>query len=504
MKRRIFVIDDELPVLEGVQHIIESSFPEGEVCGTGRSGVEALKKLSADPPDILLVDIHLPGISGLEIVSEVKRRNPEVLCIIISAYEQFNIAREALDFGVFAYIVKPVTKSRLLKVLQKAAAALDQEQQQQEEHLYSKVLRQSVESLLESEFIQRVFSGVWKPDADLWQQWIVALRSLRPDFFPRVRLVRVSLPEGIQSRDTDRKMAIALRYKVPCWTGVIAPGSVGVLVASENEKAVSMLSEAARELMHLAGAGIGLEPQIDCSTDFSLERLWEFLPQFLSLFSKSSQSSVESRNIPALRVHLQQLWPRICSRDNTGLSVWRSDCLSLLTDVLRSDGETARMLLLEPLYLAYQSPQVPPLILSSLAVCASAEEMLDLLISRLQDALRTGGEETVESRTLQTAIDYIRGNFGRQLSLDDAAGIAGVSAAHLSRLFRQELQLSFSDYVTSLRMEYARKLLERRTYSIKEISELTGYYDSNYFSRVFKRWVGLRPSEYAEKHLVED
>ena len=162
------------------------------------------------------------------------------------------------------------------------------------------------------------------------------------------------------------------------------------------------------------------------------------------------------------------------------------------------------MLLLEPLYSAYQNPQVPPFILNSLAVCASAEEMLDLLISRLQDALRTGGEEPVESRTLQTAIDYIRRNFGRQLSLDDAAGIAGVSAAHLSRLFRQELQLSFSDYVTSLRMEYARKLLERREHSIKEISELTGYFDANYFSRVFKRWVGMRPSEYAEKHMGGD
>ncbi|MFN2312606.1 MAG: response regulator, partial [Spirochaetia bacterium] len=155
MKRRIYVIDDELPVLEGVRFIVESSFPEGEICGTCSSGLQAIEEIDHDPPDILLVDIHLPGISGLEILNDVRTRHPAVLCIIISAYEQFTIAKEALDFGVFAYIVKPVTKTKLLKVLSDACEELDRNDQRHEADLAGKALRQSVEALLERQLVPR-------------------------------------------------------------------------------------------------------------------------------------------------------------------------------------------------------------------------------------------------------------------------------------------------------------------------------------------------------------
>ncbi|AFG36380.1 helix-turn-helix domain-containing protein [Spirochaeta africana] len=489
MSRRIYVIDDELPVLEGVTHIVETAFPEGEICGSSRSGITALQQIDQDPPDILLVDIHLPGISGLEIVNDVRRRHPGVLCIIISAYEQFSIAKEALDFGVFAYIVKPVTKRRLLQVLQGACDELDRGDRLHAADLAGKALRQSVDGLLELQLVPRLFSGVWRPDAECWDQWLTALRGVRPDFFPAVVAAYVECT----SPGCGTRIAAALRYKLPCWTGVTDGGAVGVLVSGEQDGVASSLREAVREAMYISGTGFAAEPVLRCSEPVPLERIWAVLPGVLPARPETAAMVPAAE---ALRASMQQLWGIVRSLEKTALDSWEQEALPRLELLLQHDHDFAVDLLLEPVFAAYQPPQLPPPSVTSLRHQGSAREMLRVLITLVQRAAAPGGYRGV-SRSLQEALEYLRLRYHEQVSLESAAAAAGVSAAHLSRLFRQELQLSFSDYLTSLRMERAQQLLSDTNRSIKEVGHQVGYQDANYFSRVFKRWVGVTPREYA-------
>lgn len=452
MSRRIFVLDDELPVLEGVQHIVEKSFPDGEICGVSQSGISALQIIDADPPDILLVDIHLPGISGLEVVNHIRRRHPDVLCVIISAYEQFSIAREALDYGVFAYIVKPVTKSRLLSVLQSACASLEREGQLQSASLAGKAMQRAVEGLLEQQLIPNLFSGWWRPPSVNWEQWLAALRGIRPDFFP------VVVPVLIQcgSEQCEEKIAAAVRYKLPCWTGVVKAGQVGVLTGSRDAIA-ARITEAARDAVRMAGGNFMAEaatPIVTVGDEVPLERVWQVIPDILP-------SNQDGLNLSQLRSSLQELWKQIRSGDKSAIDHWCGQCRPMFEQLMTQNHDQLHML--------------------------------------LQQANAVRDVETPVPRTLHDALEYLRRNFHNPVTLEDTAAVAGVTAAHLSRLFRKELQLSFSDYLTSLRMERARSLLEEAERSVREVGCMVGYQDPNYFSRVFKRWVGVSPSEFGRR-----
>ncbi|MFW5801664.1 MAG: response regulator transcription factor [Spirochaeta sp.] len=496
MNRRIFVIDDELPVLEGVKHIVETSFPRGEICGSSRSGMQALEQIEKDPPDILLVDIHLPGISGLEIVNEVRRRHPEVMSIIISAYEQFSIAKEALDFGVFAYIVKPVTKPRLLQVLLDACEELDREEKLHAADLAGKAMRQSVDGLLEQELVPRLFSGIWRPDAESWDQWLTALRGVRPDFFPTVIAGYIECTvEGCGPR-----IAAALRYKLPCWTGVTDAGAVGVLASGNEEGVCIRLRDAVREALYISSQGFAQEPVVRCSNPVPLERIWEVLPEVLP---QRRDSAEDMEHVVQVRKGMQQLWGLVRGAEKTAVDAWREEYLPVVERAISMHREYTCSLLLEPAFQAYPSPHVPPHALSAIRNQGTARDMLNAVIVLLEQAVSSSGEYHGVSRSLQDALEYLRFRYHEQLSLEDVAAAAGVSAAHLSRLFRQELQLSFSDYLTSLRMERARQLLSEGEHSIKEVGFQVGYQDANYFSRVFKRWVGMRPREFAGREGLD-
>ncbi len=495
MTRRIFVIDDELPVLEGVRHIVESSFPSGEICGTSTSGITALELIDHDPPDILLVDIHLPGISGLEILNDMRRRHPSVLCIIISAYEQFSIAKEALDFGVFAYIVKPVTKARLLKVLQGACEELDREDQLHAADLAGKALRQSVDGLLERQLVPQLFSGIWRPDSERWELWLTSLRRVRPDFFPKVTAAFVEYSEG----GSGPRIAAALRYKLPCWTGVVESRGVGVLASASYPGLQTALREGVREAINMSRSGFVDEPSIRCSEPIPLERIWEVLPTVLPR-QGDNESYAEASG--ELREGLQQLWRIVRAADKGVLDAWLSRYRPVLDRVLGLHREYACALLLEPVFAAYPPPLVPPDSVTWLGRQATSGEMLNALVVVLQEATPTVADYAGESRSLHEALEFLRRRFSEPVSLEDVAAVAGISAAHLSRLFRQELRLSFSDYLTSLRMEQAQRLLVDATHSIKEVGYSVGYQDANYFSRVFKRWVGVRPREFAATQSI--
>ncbi len=500
MRRRIYVIDDELPVLESVRFIVESSFPSGEICGTCTSGITAIGEIDHDPPDILLVDIRLPGISGLEILNDVRTRHPGVLCIIISAYEQFSIAKEALEFGVFAYIVKPVTKARLLKILGDACEELDRSDRRHEADLAGKDLRRSVESLLERQLVPRLFSGVWRPPADEWELWLMALRNVRPDFLPSVALAFVPCADASKAPG----LAAALRYKLPCWTGVIDSGGVGVLMAARNSDVSRALRDSARGALRMVHDGMIEEPTIWSSQPIPLERVWETLSALGTAAPEYDISRIDSPSAtgPQLRDALTKIPGLLKSGDSTALAKWREATIPLLHRMLARNHEYTLLLLMEPILEAYPLPRLPPAAICELGRQSTAESTLDVLLRLIGGAKNVTGSYEGDSRSLRDALEYLRSHFSEPVSLDDVAVVAKVSSAHLSRLFRQELQLSFSDYLSSLRMEEAQRLLSESKLSMKEIAYAVGYQDSNYFSRVFKRWVGVPPREYSASTRV--
>jgi two-component system response regulator YesN len=121
------VFDDEQIVIESVKHIVENEFKNIRVTQTARSGREAIEKVRTERPDIILTDIKMPGINGLEAVKEIKKIHNNIKFIVVSVYEYFDYAKQAVELGVLDYLTKPVNKARLVETLERVMRQLDEE-----------------------------------------------------------------------------------------------------------------------------------------------------------------------------------------------------------------------------------------------------------------------------------------------------------------------------------------------------------------------------------------
>src|SRR6056297_1334496 len=122
----VLIVDDEQPVIESISFMLQKYRPEIGIAGTAMSGREAIKAAEEYKPDIILIDVKMPGIDGLEALREIKRRNPNVLPILTTAYERFDIAQTAFELGVQDYILKPFSREKLIGAIDAAVESLDQ------------------------------------------------------------------------------------------------------------------------------------------------------------------------------------------------------------------------------------------------------------------------------------------------------------------------------------------------------------------------------------------
>ena len=121
----VLIVDDEEPVLESYGFILESGVPGFALAGKARSGSEAIKLMYELSPDVVFMDINMPGIDGLEVIAQVHDKFPDTVFVLSTAYERFDLARRAIPLGVHAYLVKPVTKKVFIDTLSEIASLFD-------------------------------------------------------------------------------------------------------------------------------------------------------------------------------------------------------------------------------------------------------------------------------------------------------------------------------------------------------------------------------------------
>lgn len=150
---KIFVVDDEQIVIDSITHIVKTSFQGADIVGTARSGREAIEKMELIYPDIVFMDINMPGINGIEAISEIKKRQNKIKFIILTAFDQFSYAKEALQLGVSEYLLKPASRNKIVEVLQKTISQVEIERENQKKELDIKEKLAKAIPIIENGFI---------------------------------------------------------------------------------------------------------------------------------------------------------------------------------------------------------------------------------------------------------------------------------------------------------------------------------------------------------------
>jgi two-component system response regulator YesN len=506
--RRILVTDDERPVIETISLIVRRELAgEFEIVGTAMSGREAIEKAGTLAPDIVLMDVRMPGISGLDAIREMRKRGSAAVFILVTAYERFEIAREAVELGVVDYLLKPVSKDILAKALRNAAEALARRSEAERREIEFREREETTRGFVEAAFLHGIVLGE-SFGSDLAKYCSVL--GLEDPLAVAGVATFLPIPGSPwleeELRALHERFRATVRYKTTALAGPLLAGhAVMVLPIRDAYGAEEGVASLRRVLLQAFGPemekGIlrlgfgGAKPLGDIRFSWqealrqalagkidgpqTLEHTFEedetFLECLLGGVPERARLSLERileplRNLP--KVPRCERYRVIALFGAGGRMLARRGLANANAVLAAMDCEDLR--------------EAPSGLLFALATEAHFSALLESLS-------RTPRWSPLVAR----AAAFIHENFSRSMSLETTAYALGISPNRLSRIFSEETGKGFSDYLIDYRIEKAKEMLLQPGASIKQVSMSCGYPDPNYFSRLFKKVTGLTPTSFS-------
>lgn len=509
----ILICDDEQIMIDSLQFIIRKNF-EGQVrLFSALSGSDAIQICSSERIDIVFMDIHMPGMNGLEAISCILRLKPDAVIIVLSAFDSFQYAQEAMNLGAYKYITKPVNRNVVIQTVRNVMNLVDGRSSSDDEELLKKL--DIVSPMVESDFI---YSCIFNSDKNEDLSSYLNYFNLEvTDYF----FICVEVPRSGWKNQYElcSKIRSIVSQKSKCLVGSVMANRIAVFVSveiSEHEDLMSRFHEIAREIYAALAMAVGqgvragisrlsseLKNVSACYND-ALSALNSTSPNGEALFSDDLPES--SGGNAAIGKMCERLLNRLKIGDNAGVQFLAGLCISEMSsadaDLDKVKGAVFELLIsakniVKSVNLHYENHAFSSLF-SSLSGASDISSLRDILQNRLAECASAvfSSREHKENPVVKKVCTYIFENMSRTISLDDAAAVAGTSPFYLSKLFKEETGETFINYLTDKRLEKAKQLLIETDLSVKEITGQTGYNDQNYFSRLFKNKFGVSPTDF--------
>lgn len=495
---QVMVVDDEPMAASLIVNIIKRKYSDFEIMGTAYDGEEALELMAEKgEPDVLITDIQMPVMNGLKLVEETKERYPDVLSVIVSGYQEFEYAKQAIAFGVCDYILKPIVPSEFAGLITKIEGKLKEKYYKERNTLMHRMVN---EIPVDEKTLKRYFQS------ECYYGAIVRLNGLPSRYGERGKkeifsdINEMMLAYGRDTQETlylcpgeivnDGDYEQMIRRRI----GKEQPEAAYVTTVIRRKAVpVAQIGEMVRELYRKLDGSIILgknqtlilEETPAGQKEEKQGRDYEYLEELEYLAGKQKYDSLQRKTEELIRRWVKeertQLWIEgrvrqigyLLQRYSAGNRDYRES--EFLLDDIFSGAENVDQL------------------------CSGISDIF--FKDMKEESLSAQKADTEEY--FQGVKEYIRKHMAEQLSLHNVSKAVGVSQTYLSRLFRKYEDASFNTYLTALRMEKAKKLLlqEEKLY-VKEVAEKVGYKDQFYFSRIFYSYTGVRPSEYVEKETI--
>ncbi len=525
---KLMVVDDENIVIESVKHIVEKEIENIKVVHTARSGREAIDKVRMQSVDIVLMDIRMPGINGLETVAEIKKIYPEIKFIIVSAYEYFEFAKQAVKIGVSEYITKPVTKQKLIETLGKVTEQLDKEREKQSRELENKEKLDKMLPIIEHGFIyslllaqgRKVDIGKYKSlfNIDTNDGFILILT-----FNGKIGSVkdRIELQDGLDNQKLYEFFRDNMKYNFRCLIGPMMLDRIIVYISQENDddykrkvqliaKVESIVAKIIEKFGVSVKAGIGnMHPDYDIMISYQE-----------ALKALNYRDNEDITHIDDVVYNMENVSFNIMSEESEVISaIEKGDSqksISIITDLIGRYGNTSQQTslknkLIEIMVFAHRIAMENIIdedsyidnssYINDIMKCDTCREMEQICIEKISyitERINRLKKKNISS-VVNKANDIIDKRYADKLTLFDISKELGMSPQYFSKLYKEEMNINFIDKLTDVRINNAKKLFESGDYSVKEVCYMSGYSDPNYFSRLFKKHEGVSPSTYLKQ-----
>ncbi|HJC42474.1 MAG TPA: response regulator [Candidatus Mediterraneibacter gallistercoris] len=529
---KVFLVEDESVIRDGLRDNIPWQQYGFQFVGEAADGEMALPLIRKTRPDVLITDIKMPFMDGLSLSRIVSKEFPKTKIVIISGYDDFEYARQAIEVGVDQFLLKPITRLMLKKTLLEMKEKIEQEEDKNDYQIQYQAEMHVYEQFSRRRFMEKVLTGELTVKEIYEEASKLSLEITAPCYNLLLFYLQEKNPdlsgEGMDDfmRKQDEVLHYFLRhpeYLLFRWNA----SSYGVLIRSETSQ-IGELTE--KGLGHIRDFCIGQEHlEWYVAVGNPVERLsllpecyrqvnhyfaYRFMMPDLHVLSKITLedyvNSQDEQNIDSVdpSTMAQEVIRDFLEHGNE----------SEIHDFVESYLQSISRALKSRMFRAYVVLNIRFTMIAYVeSLGASKEEYMKKIgdyaqemniepdevpayfVNMLQAAfeIREQASSSQNRKLISRAIAYIDENYMHDsLSLNTVAAEAEVSANYLSAVFSQSMKKTFVEYVTEKRMEKAKKLLKSTSLSSGEIAARTGYKDSHYFSFVFKKTQGMSPREY--------
>ncbi|WP_400246153.1 response regulator [Niallia sp. JL1B1071] len=518
---KIMLVDDEPIEREGLKLMLSRNRSNFEVIAEAENGKEAVELAITHKPDLVFMDIKMPEFDGIEAIRRIHASDPTIKYIMVSAFDTFDYAREAMKFGIKEYLLKPSKVSEVLEAFDGMAEEIKQEKQEMmmKQEIHHRLER--VSSVIEMEFIVSfIMDYVYEFNQEEWDEWL--------DLEQKKGFVAVFFfasenqhPSREAKNHWYRILKQALQEQsLQCLVGPLTGFQVPILVLiNENEQPDREIrDDFSRKIIHDVQyhleqchiyAGVGtLVSNVQQFSDSYKEAIYalELVHSHPSAAYMTYNDRVKQKRKELIPFEVEkELLDAVKKGDiQKGLQMFETYFQSIqqaadfqlrmihkaienfFIVLTRSMKELGFDEEIETSLGKFDNP---------MQIKEAAKAHLLVVIKRLGEWRSNG----IRALLLQ-AKDYMDKNYYKTISLEEVAEQIGISSYYLSKLFKERFQVTFIDYLTKTRLEKAKELLLDPNVPLKEIALNIGYKDPNYFSRVFKKETGMSPSEYRTKY----
>lgn len=530
---KIIIADDETAVIDSLTHIIHQQLKEScviESAGTGRQVIELAESFR---PDIIFLDIHLTGINGIEAMREIRRENASILFIVVSAQMKFEYAKAAIGIGVLEYLNKPVDKEAIRTTLNRAIKQVDEARKQRSSALADKEKLEIVTPVIERGFLYAMLYRNGKEEMDSFRTFLGIheetgyVMSLQLDEMHGQEADEETEKAGdvIQREYSGIRDVIKSYFR--CSVGAVMDNMIPIFVPTTAEDEEYQLRirviETARKMIRDLAQTVGVRFRLGIGSIHDFYSLAESYNEAMrSLASNSTDLVVHANDLPIsgnydsdYPVDIENLLFQNVGAGNRNQAVYYA---KIFFDwMLAQYSQNVMDVKLKTLEIVFHAERIGyengsmlhrftmrSEYLETVMGMFTYEQLYEWFEAKISEVCRN-----ILTKKEQSTVDlvkkaklYIERNYAKDLMLDEVSRQLQISPYYFSKLFKKRTGNNFIEYVTNVRMEKAKELLRNSDKSMKEICIEVGYSDANYFSRTFKKNVGVSPTEYKEEGIA--
>jgi len=537
---RILVVDDELFVRERIKGCIDWESIGMKIVGETEDGIEGIQKLEELQPDIVITDISMPCMNGLEFSNFIRENYPKIKVVILTGYSDFDYAREAISAGVLHYLLKPVNKNEIMKIMLQLKEMIEQQQiiedyvgdlKKDSREYYNKRRQEIFQIMVEHEdsrkdlILQAEFKKYFHKIKAEYRAVLVIEKSIvveKHDSNPQKRdmisdkeesMLWIYAVTNVMNEIFEKYMETEILHE---------NGQRGILLIGCTEQSIWnhyswLVQKAARYIKKHLGIIITVGVS---NLHYGLQEIaLAYKEANIALKNKlilgegqiiaytDIQDTMGKIRIP-VGIHTELL---VCMRLNNFKAVQEKikdifeeikkekmsvdNIYIILAEVMLVLTEYAKEKNLE----AFSNVEVSHFVQNIMDNHHSLEDIETEILGQFRVLLASNEEMGQQGYTsiMRKAKKYIDEHYQNQdMKLEVIANHAGISPCYLSNLFKKESKISLNDYITRKRMQRTKELLEQGGCTLAEITERVGFADPYYLSKCFKKIYGVSPTRY--------